>query len=88
MWALSVEQRVKPHIFICYLSYLLLSILDYKLKQANTGISFADALSKLHTAYKVYLKDPKSGNTFVKTVTYTKEQEIILKAINPALIKM
>ncbi len=83
-----LEQRVKTHIFICYLSYLLLSVLDYKLKQANTGISFEDALSKLHTAYKVCLKDPKNGNTFIKTVTYTKEQETILKAINPTLVKM
>lgn len=83
-----LERRVKTHIFICYLSYLLLSILDYKLKQADAGISFADALEELSTAYRVYLKDPKSNNTFEKTVTYTKKQEDILKAINPALLKM
>ena len=83
-----LERRVRGHICICYLSYLLLSILDYKLKQANAGISFAEALDKLNTAYKVYLKDPKSNNTFEKTVLYTDEQETILKAINPALLKM
>ncbi len=83
-----LEQRVKTHIFICYLSYLLLSILDYKLKQASSTISAAEALRKLHTVYKVQIADPKSGNTFEKTVTYTKEHKEILRAINPALLKM
>lgn len=55
-----LEQRVKTHIFICYLSYLLLSIVDYKLKQANLTISAAEALHKLHTVYKVHLTDPKA----------------------------
>lgn len=83
-----LAQRVKTHIFICYLSYLLLSIFHYKLKQAKMSISSDDALRNLNTAYKIYLKDPKSNNTFEKTVAYTKEQENILKAINPALVKM
>ena len=47
-----LEERVKSHIFVCYLSYLLLSLLDYKLKKS--GISAVDALDKLSTAYKVY----------------------------------
>lgn len=83
-----LEQRVKTHIFICYLSYLLLSIVDYKLKQANLTISAAEALHKLHTVYKVHLTDPKSKNTFEKIVTYTKEHKEILRAIDPALLKL
>jgi hypothetical protein len=67
---------------------LLLSILDYKLKQANSTISAAEALHKLHTVYKVHITDPKSKNIFEKTVTYTKEHNEILRAIDPALLKM
>jgi transposase len=82
-----LEDRVKTHVFICYLSYLLLSLLEYKLEKKKIDLSASDALKKLHTIYKVYIKDAKSGNTFEKTVTYTKEHQQILEAINPQLTK-
>lgn len=80
-----LEERVKAHIFICYLSYLLLSMLEFKLK--NSGIGAIEALDKLSTAYKVYLKDKKTKNEFEKIVMLTKEQETIMKAIDKNILK-
>lgn len=77
--------RVIAHIFICYLSYLLLSLLKYKLKK--TGISPTEALKELATMYKVYLRDQSKGFTLSRIVTLTKRQERILKAVSPQLIK-
>jgi len=78
-----LASRVKGHIFVCYLAYLLLSVLSHKLKGISTG---AEALEMLKTMYRVYLHDPKSGNKFIKTVTLSKAQEEILKAVDPKLL--
>ncbi len=82
-----ISERVKTHIFICYLSYLLLSILDYKLKKKNVRVSSVEALNQLETMYKIYLKDSRNGNEFIKTVMLTKPQEQILKAVSKKLTK-
>jgi len=79
-----LASRVKSHIFVCYLAYLLLSVLSYKLKDLKmTG---TEALAILQTMYRVYLTDPKSKNRFVKTVALSRVQENILKAVNPRLL--
>jgi transposase len=78
-----LASRVKGHIFVCYLAYLLLSVLNYKLKGSLTG---TEALEMLRTMYRVYLHDPKSGNKFIKTVALSKAQEEILKAVDPKLL--
>ena len=80
-----LANRVKGHIFICYLAYLLLSVLEYKLKKL--GIKAAEAIETMETMYRVYITDPKSQNKFVKTVTLSKKQEDILREINPRLLK-
>jgi transposase len=77
--------RVTAHVFICYLAYLLLSLLQYRLRK--TEVSAEEALRELATMYKVYLKDPKKGFRMGRTVTLTKKQEIILRAISPRLLK-
>lgn len=82
-----LKERVRAHIFICYLSYLLLSILNYKLKKKRLEIGAVEALEKLETMYKIYITDPKMKNDFVKTVTLTTPQEKILKAVNKHLMK-
>lgn len=80
-----LEERVTAHVFICYLSYLLFSLLEYKLKPK--GISALAALEKLNTAYKVHIKNKKLKNEFTKTVTLTKEQETIMKAVDKRILK-
>ena len=80
-----LEERVKSHIFICYLSYLLLSLLEEKLKK--TEISSITALDKISTAYKVSLRNKKNKNSFEKIVTLSKEQETIIKAVDKNILK-
>ena len=80
-----LANRVKGHIFVCYLAYLLLSVLEYKLRRI--GIKAPEALETLESLYRVYITDPKSNNQFIKTVSLNKKQEEILKEINPLLLK-
>ena len=81
-----LEERVKSHIFICYISYLLLSLLEVKLKKID--ISGVAGLDKLYTAYKVSLRNKKTKNDFEKIVTLTKEQERIIKAVDKKIMKL
>ena len=80
-----LASRVRGHVFVCYLAYLLLSVLEYKLRKI--GIKAAEALETMETMYRVHITDPKSGNKFVKTVVLSKKQQDILRQINPRLLK-
>jgi hypothetical protein len=80
-----LSQRVIAHIFICYLAYLLLALLKYRLKPV--GISPEDALDELNTMYKVYLRDSKRVFKLSRVVALTKRQETILKTIDLTLLK-
>jgi transposase len=76
--------RVIAHVFICYLSYLLLSILKMRLDKIN--ISPMQALKDLDTLYKVYFTDSKKGFEIGKTVSLSKNQEKILQAVSKKLL--
>lgn len=80
-----LASRVKAHVFICYLSYLLLSLLKYRLKELH--LSAPAALKELETLYKVYLRDSQGIFKISRVVTLTKKQELILKAIDRKLLK-
>ena len=77
-------KRVIAHVFVCYLAYLLLSLLKYNLRKIS--VSPEEALSELSTMYKVYLKDAKKQFRISRFVTLTKRQEDILKCIDPKLL--
>ena len=77
--------RVRSHVFICYLAYLLLSLLNYHLREE--GISPETALRELETMYKVYMRDSKKDFRISRIVTLSQEQERILKAISPTLLQ-
>jgi len=79
-----LSRRVKAHIFICYLSYLLLSLLKLRLKDIKVSPQLA--LRELDTMYKVYLRDPQKGFKISRVVTLSKKQEEILKAIDKKLL--
>jgi transposase len=79
-----LAHRVVAHVFICYLSYLLLSLLKFRLKPL--GLSPEAALVELNTMYKVYLRDSKNMFKISRVVTLTKKQESILKTIDQALL--
>jgi len=78
--------RVEGHIFICYLAYLLLSLLKYKLKKIKIGP--IEALKELETLYKVYMKDTVKGFEVSKLVKLTKKQEDILRVVDKKLLKV
>jgi hypothetical protein len=80
-----LSNRVREHIFVCYLAYLLLSVLEYKLRRI--GVKAPEALEMLDSLYRVYITDPKSNNKFIKTVVLNTKQEDILKEINPLLLE-
>jgi len=79
-----LSDRVISHVFICYLAYLLLSILKMKLKKLE--LTPTQALKEVDTLYKVYLTDKKKGFKLQKIVALNKKQEKIMKAVGNDLI--
>ncbi len=84
-----LSERVEAHIFVCYLAYLLLSLLDYLLKKRMNiaEMNAVKALDLMKDMYRVHMQDPKTKTKIVKTVTLTEQQEEIIKAINKKLLK-
>jgi transposase len=80
-----LSQRVVAHVFLCYLAYLLLSLLKFRLK--ILGVSPEEALDELETMYRVYLRDAKNVFKISRVVTLSKRQESILKAVDRKLLK-
>ena len=80
-----LAEHVQGHVFICYLAYLLLSLLQYRLRE--TEFTAESALLELGTMYKVYLRDAKNRFQLSRVVSLTKKQELILKTIDKALLK-
>lgn len=79
-----LAERVHAHVFICYLAYLLLSLLQYRLR--STEFTAESALLELATMYKVYLRDSKHQFKLARVVALTKKQETILKTIDRKLL--
>lgn len=82
-----LSNRVIAHVFICYLSYLLLSVLNLNLKSKKINLSPEKAIEELEDMYNIYLSDKKSKNKIAKTVTLRKSQEKILRCIDPKILK-
>ena len=78
--------RVLAHVMICYLSYVLLSVLKQHLKKLS--LSPEKALQHLDSMYKVYMQDTKKKFKVSRIVTLSKIQKDILKAIDKKLIKL
>jgi len=78
--------RVIAHVFVCYLSLLLLSVLNLKLKKL--AMSPVEALKELDTLYKVYLRDPNKGFRVQRVVALNKKQEKIMKAVDKKLLAL
>jgi len=77
--------RVTAHVFICYLSYLLLTLMQIKLEELD--ITAPQALKELCTMYRVHMRDTRKDFKITKVVTLTKKQEAIVKAIDRKLLK-
>ena len=79
-----LAERVRAHVFVCYLAYMLLSLLQYRLRK--TDFTAESALLELGTMYKVYLRDAKHRFHLSRVVALTKRQELILKTIDRSLL--
>lgn len=79
-----LAERVHAHVFICYLAYLLLSLLQYRLR--HTEFTAESALLELATMYKVYLRDSKHRFKLSRVVALSKRQETILKTLDRKLL--
>jgi transposase len=77
--------RVTAHVFICYLSYLLLSLL--KIKLTPLAMSPVKALKELDSLYKVYITDSDKGFKLHRTVALNKTQQAILRAVDRKLAR-
>ena len=82
-----LSNRVKAHVFICYLSYLLLSILNMNLKSKKLELSLQEAIDELETMYNVYFSCKKKKVEFSKSVTLNKNQEKIIRAVNSKILR-
>jgi transposase len=76
-----LKGQVKAHLFVCYLAYLIFSVIEWKIVQAKLDLSATGVLEELESAYKVALSDPISERKWDKIVTFSKKQESILKAL-------
>jgi transposase len=81
-----LENRVRAHVFICYLSYLLLTLLNKHVKKL--GMTATSALEELDSLYKVYLKDKNRSFKAAHVVALTRKQEEILRVIDKRLLKI
>jgi transposase len=80
-----LAERVRAHVFLCYLAYLLLSLLEYRLRQ--TEFTAESALVELETLYKVYLRDSRHRFHLSRVVALTKNQERILNSVDRSLLR-
>lgn len=80
-----LEHRVRAHVFICYLAYLLASVMQHKLRALGTSVP--EALEEMETVYRVTIRDPLKKTEFTKFSTFTKHQEEIIKVVNPKILQ-
>jgi transposase len=76
-----LKGQVKAHLFVCYLAYLIFSVIEWKIAQAKLDLSATNILEELESAYKVALSDPIAERRWDKIATFSKKQESILKAL-------
>jgi len=75
-----LKEHIEGHVKVCYLSYALLSLLEYHLK--NFDLSALELLEKLKRGYKVYLKDAKTDFSWETTVVLEKKLYKILNYLD------
>ena len=82
-----LKDRVKAHVFICYLSHMVLSLLKLNLDRKGLELSPSEGMEELETMFNVYFVDKKKKLKFARTVALSKLQEKILRSIDPKILK-
>lgn len=76
-----LENRVRVHVFICYLAYLLSRVLEYKLRKSGMRITSEKALEELGKIKKGLLFDETTNNKIHKVATLSDIQKKILESL-------
>jgi transposase len=76
-----IENRVRVHVFICYLAYLLSRVLEYKLRKGGMRITSEKALEELGKIKKGLLFDETTNNKIHKVATLSDIQKKILESL-------
>lgn len=74
-----LENRVKVHVFICFLSYLLLRSLEYKLQNKGMKITAEKVLKELGKIRQGVIVDPHTKNSALKVARLTELQKAIVQ---------
>nr|QNO53849.1 hypothetical protein ALDDBJOO_00025 [Methanosarcinales archaeon ANME-1 ERB6] len=82
-----LDGRVKAHIFICYLSYLLMKTLEYMLQKGGLKMSAEYALKQLGRVKYVVVTNPNGGITTSKLSIPSREQRQIMDVLGVEYIK-
>ncbi len=76
-----LENRVKVHVFVCYLAFLLLRSLEFKLYTKGMKMSAQAALEELGKIKQGVLIDPTTDYRVIKVARLTNRQEMLIKAL-------
>ena len=74
-----LKSQIESHIKVCYLAYAILAYMDYILIRKE--ISGGEALDRLHTGYRVFLKDERTGFEWNSLIDLKKEQREIMDVV-------
>jgi len=82
-----LDGRVKAHIFMCYLSYLLMKTLEHLLKKGGLTMNAVNALKQLSKVKYVVVTNPKGDITTSKISIPSTEQRQIMDVLEVEYIK-
>jgi len=82
-----LDGRVKAHIFICYLSYLLMKTLEHMLKKGGLKMNAENALKQLGKVKYVVVTNPKGDVSTAKLSIPSRVQRQIMDVLGIEYIK-
>ncbi len=84
----SPDGKDKAHIFMCYLSYLLIKTLEHMLKKGGLTMNAENALKQLSEVKHVVVTNPKGDITTSKISIPSTEQRQIMDVLEGENIKL
>lgn len=83
----QLDQNIKTHVMICYLSLALLTTIRIRLENKGIFSDSSEILKSLDSIFKIYMVGKKSkkkdSELFYKVNTVSKRQSMIIKTIAP-----
>jgi transposase len=76
-----LSNRVKVHVFICFLAYLLIRAMEYKLQRAGMKITAERAIQELGKIRQGVIIDPTTQYQTIKVARLSKIQKQIIRSL-------